>query len=123
MSLEVLMERLIVSLDANTAAHTGKPVATAAATTTTGKVAGTTAAKATTTAKAPAIAFEAVKAAAGAVKAKSGAPVAKKLIAEFGKAESLNAVKPEQFAALLAACEAHMAADEGEVEADPEEDL
>lgn len=110
MTLEELMTKLIVSLDANTAALTGKAPAAA------GKPAG---AKATPKTDTPAVDFDLVKKAAAAVKDKLGAPVAKKIIKEAGVSDSLNATKPENYAALLAAL---LKAVEAEAEATDEED-
>lgn len=114
MTLEQLMERLITALNENTAAHGGKVASAPAAT---GKAGG----KAPATV--PAVTFDAVKALAVKVKEKSGQPVAKKIIADVGKAESLTGVKPAQFAALLKAFDDHLSAEEEPPAEEEEEEL
>ena len=113
MALEALIQQLITSLDANTAAMKGgtAPKATATATT----------AKATTT-KAPAgPTFDEVKAVAGKVMEQKSRPFAKKIISDVGGAKELATVKPEKYPALLKALNAALVEEEA-AEEEAEED-
>lgn len=84
--------------------------------------AATTSEKAGKTAAAgPKLTFEMVKAAVVKVKDEAGKPAAQKIIKEVGKASELQAIKPAQFAAVIAACDellAELVPEEGEEEAE-----
>lgn len=109
--LEDKIAELIEAIKENTAAMKGGKVtpAGAVATTPPNKTAG--AAKPT---------FEQVKAAVVMVKDSAGKPAAQKIIKEIGKAVELAAVKPAQYSAVLAACEAMLGEQEEEVADDPD---
>lgn len=71
--------------------------------------------------KAPAVSFDEVKAALLKVKGEKGAGAAKAIIATVGKADAMADMKPDTYAAVLAACEAALApAPEPEAEAEDE---
>ena len=125
MSFEQLIEKLIVALDKNTAAH----VATA------GKAAPAAPAKGATVTPikpgikpgpgeptAAVIEFDAVKIAAGRVVDAHGKPFAKKIIKDVGEAVDLATVKPNKYAALMAAFEKSLAPKEDAAEEEDEDD-
>jgi hypothetical protein len=108
MQLEDLIVKLIAALDANTAAHKGTAAPAGAK---------TTPPKATTTK--PAIEFDAVKIAASEVVKKKDKAFAKNLIKTVGGANELAGVKPEKYAALMAAFEGALKEEPAD---EPEED-
>lgn len=122
-----ILENLLAAFEANTAAlnaHTaalgGKSeVASAVA----AKPAAAAAAKGKPAAApkpaAPKHTIEDVQGAAVAVKEKFGSPAATELIKEFGKAEKLKEIKPENYDAFVAAATTRLEA-EDEVQAEEE---
>jgi hypothetical protein len=105
-----ILENLLKAIEANTAALEANTKSQAAG----GKAATTTKATATKDTKptAPKFSAEEVKAAAVKVKDAFGQPAAKELIKEFGKADELKAIKPENYDAFVEACEKKLAAGE-----------
>lgn len=123
MAIEQVMERLIVALDSNTAAHKGAKSATTA---TAGTTVTTKTPKTTTAATGPTIDFDALKVAGAKVVAAHGKPFAKKLIKDIAGANELAGVKPDKYAPLMAAFETALkpAVEEpDEVEEEEEESL
>jgi hypothetical protein len=59
--------------------------------------------------EAPAVSFEDMKAALFKVKSEKGAEAAQSIIKDTGKAAKMAEIKPENFAAVLAACEVALA--------------
>lgn len=119
MSLEQLIEKAIVALESNTAAHIASantPAAAAAAPAAAAKPAGAT----VTPIKpgitpsegeptVPVVDFDVLKVAAGKVVATMGKPFAKKIIKDVGGAADLASVKPNKHHALMVAFEAALA--------------
>lgn len=110
MALEDTMERLTAALNANTEALGGKAPAKGGA-------------ARTAPAKEAKITLEQVKAAVIAVKDAHGKPAAIKIIKDAGRVAELSAIKPANFAAVMAACEEIMGDGEGSEAAEDDDAL
>lgn len=119
MSLEDEIKKLIPVIEENTKelklARGAKPAAAAAA-----PAAATEKAKAKA---APTVDFDTLKAAGAKVMAAKGKPFGKKLVKDIGGATELASVKPEKFAALMAAFEKALEAEEEEEEEEEDAEL
>jgi hypothetical protein len=121
-----ILERLIVALDANTAAHIGKPAEKSPSAPTEGARAAATSAATPKAAGQKAerkITAEQIKAAVMQVKDTMGRPAALNIIKTHAKAVELASIKPQYYAAVMAACDEAMTPagggdEDGEADAD-----